>query len=98
MSSRTPPTARQSRFPGPGGGVPKPVPDLGERLFDRVQVRTVRRQEEHVRAGYAVRREDDRALVAGQAVHHDHVTRAQRFRAGVEAKSRQCHAARKIVA
>ena len=38
------------RVPRPRG-VPKPMLDLGKRLLDRVQVRTVQWQEEHVRAG-----------------------------------------------
>ena len=39
------------RLPGPGGGIPEPVIDLGECPFDRVQVRSIRRQDEQVRAG-----------------------------------------------
>lgn len=50
------------RFPGPGGGLPEPVLDLGECLLDRVRVRTVRRKGEHVRADCADPREHIRAL------------------------------------
>ena len=39
------------RVPGPHGSAPKPMLDLKKGLLDRVQVRTVRRQEVHVRAG-----------------------------------------------
>ena len=66
------------RVPGPGGGVPEPMLDPGERMLDRVQVRTVRRQEEHARVDGTDRPDGERALVAGQAVHHVHVTRTQR--------------------
>ena len=51
------------RFPGPDGDLPEPVLDLGECLRDRVRVRTVRRQGEHVRADCADPPEHVRALV-----------------------------------
>ena len=56
-------------------GFAEEVFELGEDLLDRVQVRTVGRQEEHVRTGAADCPADGLALVAAEIVEDDYITR-----------------------
>ena len=50
---------------------------FGERLFDRIEVRTVRRQKSQLRSGVLNRRADFGLFVRGQIVEDNDITRPQ---------------------
>ena len=66
------------RFGGPLGGVAQQQLELGEDLFDQVEVRAAGRKEQQVGACLPDRPPDGHSLVAGEIVYHDHVLRCQR--------------------
>ncbi len=64
-------------FDGSFGGLAQQRFQLGEHLLDRIQIGTVRRQEEQLCAGRADRPPNGDALVAAEIVDDDDVTRLQ---------------------
>ena len=65
-------------FMGPFGGLAEQVLELGEDLFDRVEVGAVGRQEQEACADAADSRTHSGLLVARQVVHDDDVTWRER--------------------